>query len=363
MAALPAALVESTLFGHQKGAFSGAVADQAGCCEQAHRGTLFLDEIGEMPIELQAKLLRFLEDHMVRRVGSGQPRPVDVRVVSATHRHLEREISAGRFREDLFYRLNVVPVELPALRERPEDIPLLALHFLQKSSQAHGKRFEQIAPDALAALAGCRWPGNVRQLRHVIERVVILNEGSIVRASMLPAEVRGTARPASGMPVGPVGPVGRIDAAASTPIAAVAAVAAVAASRNVAPAPAAADPGDSAAPMFPVPIFPEVDGGSGSIGAIRPAGEIEPLESLERRALMDALIRCNGNVAMAAVKLGIGQATLYRKIKKFDLNRGGRPGPDASGRIGGVAGLAGADDESDPDTDAEPDAEADAVPA
>ena len=176
-AAIPSELIESELFGHMKGSFTGAVADRAGKFEQADTGTLFLDEIGDMSPSAQAKVLRVLQDGVVTRVGGSKPVSVDVRVLAATNKKLEEEIAAGRFREDLFYRLNVVPLHVPPLRERREDIPLLVAHFVHLLSSREGvtpRAFEQAAIDLLARM---EWPGNVRELRNTIERLLILGSG------------------------------------------------------------------------------------------------------------------------------------------------------------------------------------------
>jgi PAS domain S-box-containing protein len=176
-AAVPADLFESEFFGHVRGAFTGAVADRVGRFELADRGTLFLDEIGEIPVELQGKLLRVLQEGQFERVGDTRTRSVDVRVVAATNRRLEEEVAAGRFREDLFYRLNVFPIESVPLRERPEDIPLLAAHFLAKVSRRHGRDGLQLSRADVERLQAYHWPGNVRELENLIERALIVSTG------------------------------------------------------------------------------------------------------------------------------------------------------------------------------------------
>ncbi|GIX47535.1 MAG: hypothetical protein KatS3mg131_1746 [Candidatus Tectimicrobiota bacterium] len=176
-AALPAGLIESELFGHEKGAFTGALARRIGRFELAHGGTIFLDEIGDLPLELQGKLLRVLQEGEFERLGGTTTLRVDVRVIAATNRDLAAAVQEGRFREDLFYRLQVFPIQLPPLRERREDIPLLVRHFVQKFSRQLGKRIDTIAPRALEALQAYPWPGNVRELEHLIERAVILSPG------------------------------------------------------------------------------------------------------------------------------------------------------------------------------------------
>ncbi len=179
-AAIPENLFESELFGHEPGAFTGAVSRREGLLEMSNGGTLFLDEIGDMPLTMQSKLLRVLQSREVRRVGGKETFKVDVRIISATNKDLEQEVERGNFREDLYYRLNVVFIELPALRERSEDIPVLVEHFLHKYNTEFGKRIREIRPDALQALVDYRWPGNVRQLEAVIERAILLNDGDVV---------------------------------------------------------------------------------------------------------------------------------------------------------------------------------------
>ncbi len=179
-AAISRELVESELFGHEKGAFTGADARRAGRFEAASGGTIFLDEIGDMPLETQAKVLRVLEERTLERVGGTKPLPVDVRVVAATHRNLEQEVRKGSFREDLYYRLRVVEVELPPLRERVEDLPTLVDRFLAQIADRLGRDKKQIAPDALARLARHGWPGNVRELRNVIEQAAVLSSGPCI---------------------------------------------------------------------------------------------------------------------------------------------------------------------------------------
>jgi transcriptional regulator with GAF, ATPase, and Fis domain len=183
-AALPATLIESELFGREKGAFTGAIARQAGRFEIADGSTIFLDEIGELPLELQPKLLRVLQNGEFERLGGSRTIKVDVRVIAATNRNLAQAVSDGKFREDLFYRLDVFPIELPALRERPEDIPLLSWAFVREFSDSMGKPIEKIAGDSMAAMRAYPWPGNIRELRNVIERAMILAHGPILRVKL-----------------------------------------------------------------------------------------------------------------------------------------------------------------------------------
>ena len=179
-AAIPSELIESELFGHVKGSFTGAVADRAGKFEQAQGGTLFLDEIGDMAPAAQAKVLRALQEHEVTRIGGAQPIKVDVRVLAATNKRLEEEIAGGRFREDLFYRLNVVPLHVPPLRERRDDVPRLARHFATDLARRDGMSPRALSDEALAALSRLDWPGNVRELRNTIERLLIFASGPTI---------------------------------------------------------------------------------------------------------------------------------------------------------------------------------------
>ena len=188
---LPDTLFESELFGHVRGAFTGAVATRRGLLEAADGGTVLIDEIGELSAALQAKLLRVLQERAVRRLGDNESIPIDVRVIAATHRDLRERVASGAFREDLYYRLNVVTITIPPLRERLDDLPLLARHFLDKHAQAAGKVITGFARETLLALSAHRWPGNVRELEHAIERAVALASAPVLLPEDLPAEVRG----------------------------------------------------------------------------------------------------------------------------------------------------------------------------
>jgi two-component system nitrogen regulation response regulator NtrX len=174
-AAIPGELIESELFGHMKGSFTGAIADRAGKFEQANKGTLFLDEIGDMSMAAQAKVLRVLQDNVITRIGGSKPITVDVRVLAATNKNLEQEIAAGRFREDLFYRLNVVPIHVPPLREHREDIPELVEYFVSLLSEKEGFTPRRVSESAMSRLMDLDWPGNVRELRNTVERMLILS--------------------------------------------------------------------------------------------------------------------------------------------------------------------------------------------
>jgi two-component system nitrogen regulation response regulator NtrX len=200
-AAIPEDLIESELFGHEKGAFTGALARRRGRFELAHGGTLFLDEVGDMSLKTQAKVLRALEEQSFERIGGSETIKVDVRVIAASNRNLTALIGEGRFREDLYYRLNVIPIEVPPLRTRRQDIPLLIEHFLGRFCAENGRRPKRIAADALAYFLACDWPGNVRELRNMVERLVIMVPGDVITAEDLPAPLR----PKSDAPLAPGG--------------------------------------------------------------------------------------------------------------------------------------------------------------
>ncbi|MBL9086678.1 MAG: sigma-54-dependent Fis family transcriptional regulator [Planctomycetia bacterium] len=307
MASVPRDLLESTLFGHEKGSFTGAERKRDGAAGEAQGGTLFLDEIGEMPIELQSKLLRFLQEKVYRRVGGGEDLKADVRIVAATNRDPLEEVRAGRLRLDLYYRLAVVPIVLPSLAERRSDIGRLGLHFLHELSTVHGKSFHTIAADALARLETAPWPGNVRQLRHVVERAVVLYEGPVLTPPMLPPDLE--ADPKVARPSAPVAP-------AAVPLPPVPA------------APAPYVPPSPVAPLPPPVVAPAptttTATGTRVAGAPAPEPLIVPLATLERQAIQRALEAC-GSPAEAAEKLGISAATMYRRIKEYGLRAEGVP--------------------------------------
>jgi DNA-binding NtrC family response regulator len=273
-AALATGVLESELFGHEKGAFTGAVGRRPGRFELAEGGTLFLDEIGDVPLDVQVKLLRVLQERELERVGGTETVKVDVRVVSATHRDLERQIAQGTFREDLYYRLNVFPIVLPPLRERPGDISLLGDHFVAKYARSFGKTIRGLDPEAKAALGGYSWPGNVRELENVIERALILTRGPDVTA----ADLEFTRRAPSVHPSG---------AAAGT----------------------AGLPATGGA-------FPGGDTGAAREGA-RPLQE--RLSEQERTEIVAAIDQSQGNIAHAARRLGINRSTLYYRMRKHGL--------------------------------------------
>ncbi|MDB4995350.1 MAG: Response regulator of zinc sigma-54-dependent two-component system [Myxococcaceae bacterium] len=257
-AALPETLLESELFGHEKGAFTGATSRKPGRVELAHKGTLFLDEIGDIPPAVQVKLLRVIQERELERVGGTQTIKVDVRFLAATHRDLEAMVAAKTFREDLFYRLNVVPLRVPSLRERAGDIDALARHFCEKFGAANGKPAITLEPGALAILRGNAWPGNVRQLQNLMERLVVLAEGDAIRASDVERELT---------PSQPVAPV----------------------REDTAPAPAQ----------------------GASLDAHR--------RGAEREALVTALAQAGNNRTLAARLLNVSRRTLYNKLKEHGL--------------------------------------------
>ncbi len=253
--AIPEQLLESELYGHERGAFTDAKRFKKGLFELADGGTLFLDEIGEMVPQLQSKLLRVLETRTFRRVGGHADITVDVRVVAATHRDLSKMVAEGRFREDLYFRLNVVPVEIPPLRDRRDDVAVLAEHFVQRFCRELGRPAAKLTPAALTLLEGYAWPGNVRELKNVIERVVLLEADDVILPEHLPAEISH--------------------------------------GRGAAPADAATNP--------------------------FPPGVVLPFTEIEKRAIEHALRVCDGNKTRAAQQLGISRQTLRTKLKEYAL--------------------------------------------
>jgi transcriptional regulator with PAS, ATPase and Fis domain len=257
-------LMESELFGHAKGAFTGAVANKTGLLEAAEDGTAFFDEIGELPPELQVKLLRVIQDKEIRPVGSLVCHKADFRIIAATHRDLTKEVERGRFRRDLYYRLNVVSVRLPPLRERKEDIPALVAHFLTR----HGNR-HTVTQEIMDALLSYDWPGNVRELENCVERMVAMNSGPVLDAADLPTGLQNSL-----LAIKPEG-------------LALSAVAAL---------------GETPA-LGPSPDLPPV----------------VPLQQSEQQAIFNALNFTRGDRARAAQLLGISRTTLYRKLKQYQL--------------------------------------------
>lgn len=298
--AIPGELIESELFGHEKGAFTGAVAARKGRFELAEGGTLFLDEIGDMPFPMQVKLLRVLQERTFERVGSGKPQSCDVRIIAATHQHLEDKVAAGEFRGDLFYRLNVFPIEVPALRERTTDIPELVARFVEQFA-AEGQLAPKLMPDALTQLAGYEWPGNIRELANLVERLAILHSGRPVRAGDLPAKyLTAGAKDAVGSHE-PGAPVQEdlTDLFATPP------------SQSVeTPLESDFSPNDVWVPTAPV--------------TEQPAWPIDlkaHVADVERALIEAALNDADGVIAQAAKYLSLQRTTLVEKIKKYGIRR------------------------------------------
>ena len=279
--ALPANLVESILFGHEKGSFTGAHDKHLGKFQEANGGALFLDEIGELPLDMQVKLLRALQESEIDPVGAKRPVKVDVRIISATNRDLQLAVKEGRFREDLFYRLNVYPVEAPSLRARREDVPSLVEHFIRRFNVEEGKRVVGATPDTIQMLQVFDWPGNVRQLENAVYRAIVLCDGPYLQPHDFPA-ISGIAAPAVDYE-----PAASFDASASAPIAMV----------------------STSAPSLqeaPVRILDE-------------KGHLRTLEEIERDLIQHAIEIYAGHMSEVARRLGIGRSTLYRKVREQGL--------------------------------------------
>jgi two-component system nitrogen regulation response regulator NtrX len=269
-AAIPRDLVESEMFGHERGAFTGATDRRLGRFELAHTGTLFLDEVGDLGAEAQAKLLRAIEAREIERVGGGKPIKIDVRILAATNKDLGRAVADGSFREDLFFRLNVIPMQLPPLRDRPGDLPALVRHFSARHRTRTGRPLVQWHDDALGALGSYRWPGNVRELANVVERLAILHAGSVVgRAEVLQV----------------------LPAVATDPFTMLS---------NDTPA-------HGAETLLPMPTLPLSDA----------------LDAYERRLISAALAQSDGNVAEAARRLQTDRPNLYRRMRRLGLAAAG----------------------------------------
>jgi len=266
-AAIPRELIESELFGHERGAFTGATRRKIGLIEQAHTGTIFLDEIGDMSLDTQAKLLRVLQENELLRVGGTQPIRFDVRVIAATNKNLDKEIQVGNFRDDLFFRIAVIPIHVPPLRERREDILVLATYFLNQLAQAYGRRPKRLSPDAVAVLENYQWPGNVRELRNIIERLMIMGEAETISAE----QVR------------------------------------------------------QALPMFDVPISASVASTQSNGEATHHLEADEALslrdrvENFERRLLARVFEEVKGNVSEMARRLRTDRANLHRKLQRYNI--------------------------------------------
>jgi len=287
-AALTESLIESELFGHEKGAFTGATEKKAGRFEMADRGTLFLDEVGELPLGLQTKFLRVLEERRFERVGGQKAIEVDVRVVAASNRDLHEMVKRGQFREDLFYRLSVIAIDVPPLRERLDDVPLLADHFLARFRHQAGRRLSGFSPEALAAMQRYHWPGNVRELRNAVERAIVLGERDTIQPQDLPPQVLAQAQPPRMRTSSPTPPLGSAISSAQLAV--------------------------------PPPSGPHVTIDSGPVPQLAAAPpRAKSLRELEKEGILAALAATNGNKAQAAAILEIDRSTLYKKLKDYDI--------------------------------------------
>ncbi|MEC9251310.1 MAG: sigma-54 dependent transcriptional regulator [Pseudomonadota bacterium] len=271
--AIPENLVESTLFGHEKGAFTGAVGKHAGKFQEADGGTLFLDEIGELPLDMQVKLLRALQEGEVDPVGSKRPVKVNVRIISATNRDLAEQVAAGQFREDLFYRLNVFPIEVPSLKERKEDVPALVRHFIGRFNAQEDKSIMDAAPETHALLSGYDWPGNVRQLENSVFRAVVLADTDYLKPEDFP-QISGL-----------------------TPSI------------------------ETEAPVTGADVLADVAAGfAAPVEIMDDGGHLRSLEDIERDLIEFAIENYAGRMSEVARRLGVGRSTLYRKVREYDLD-------------------------------------------
>jgi DNA-binding NtrC family response regulator len=303
--AIPDNLVESILFGHEKGAFTGATERHVGKFVEASGGTLFLDEVGELPLAAQVKLLRAIQEGEVEPVGAKKPVKVDVRLISATNRDLIADVKSARFREDLFYRLHVFPIAVPALCDRPEDIPELARHFLARFSAEEGKRGRRLSAEALALLCAYRWPGNVRQLENAVFRAVVLAEGDVLGVDEFPqiaAQIAGFVAAAS---VAPEMTNTQEDGAEDLH----------------APAAAASAFGAEASVALPAapPMAPGVGAPAGALALLDGNGDVRALEDIEAEVIRFAIAHYRGQMSEVARRLRIGRSTLYRKLDSLGL--------------------------------------------
>ena len=284
-AAIPEELIESELFGHERGAFTGATEKQVGKFEQADGGTIFLDEVGDMSAKTQAKVLRVLQEGEVERIGSNKTLKVDVRVIAATNKDLEVEIAEGRFRDDLYFRLSVIPIYVPSLRERVEDIPMLVQHFSQQFSQNNGRRAARFAPGAIQALMQARWRGNIRELRNVVERLLIMSERDVIEAADVAMFVRGVGRPPAAVAppgVSPAAEAVQVDAGATVAL----------------PAPM---------PVAPAPPLP---------ATLREFKEVS-----ERAFLVEKLKEHGWNISKTAEVIDTPRSNLYKKLEQYNIRQ------------------------------------------
>lgn len=279
--AIPENLVESILFGHEKGAFTGAVSRSPGKFVEADGGTLFLDEIGELPLDMQVKLLRALQEGEVDPVGARRPVKVDVRIISATNRDLASRVKEGNFREDLYYRLNVFPVEMPSLRERVEDVPALVDHFIGRFNASEGTNIQGASEDTLKMLCAFDWPGNVRQLENAVFRAVVLCEGELLQPYDFP-QISGMMPEIASLPAVPSRPEPANDTVPTPPAA------------------------SASTEGSPVPVIED--------------GEVRALSDVERDLIAYAIDFYEGHMSEVSRRLGIGRSTLYRKVREYGLD-------------------------------------------
>jgi len=323
-AALPETLLESELFGHEKGAFTGAAERRLGRFELADEGTIFLDEVGECPLATQVKLLRVLEDRTFFRVGGTQAIRVDVRVIAATNKAIKEQVALGRFRDDLYYRLNVLAIYLPPLRERRSDIPILVRRFITEFATEHDRAFKGITPEALQILVDADWPGNIRQLRNLIESMVVLAPEGEIRASDIPADIREHGR---GLPMR-LAPSGDIPAGGGAGVGgqelAFILHSLVELKLQVEELRRRLDEGPQRVEVIEVGPGSAVSPLALAESSQVPEGEVlyrpgMTMAEVERAAIEAALRDTKGNRRKAAEVLGIGERTLYRKLKEYAL--------------------------------------------
>lgn len=318
-AAIPEELLESELFGHEKGSFTGAIRTRIGKFELADKGTIFLDEIGDMSPNLQVKLLRILQERCFERVGGTKVININLRVIAATNQNLEKAIEERRFREDLYYRLNVIPIEVPGLRERGDDITQLIGHFIKKFNKEKNRRVSGVSPEALAMLKSYRWPGNVRELEHMMERLVILKRDGVVQVKDLPPKVRSSKPTDDGQLLSDMLLVGNPDDLVETGVSGLELPVVETAVRSVEShekfsdeIPANGTNGNGAA----TEVLP------GAFKVVLPEDGLnlkEEVDQFETKLILEAMRRCNGVKNKAAALLGLNRTTLVEKLKKKKL--------------------------------------------
>ena len=320
--AIPENLVESELFGSKKGSYTGSTADKKGLFESANGGTLFLDEVGELSLATQVKLLRFLQSHEIRRVGETEARYLDIRIIAATNRNLQQAMHEGRFREDLYYRLNTFHLQLPPLRDRKPVIPNLIRYFILKNKEAQGKEIHDLEPAALYALTKYPYPGNIRELENIMEHAIVLSEGGVIKLEDLPEYVQVEAREKTVA-------IPHIKEAVSNK---------ESAGKPVFDNDEEAEENEKSAenPLGKPIHFEPISGKTDSAGLLThnptkfithnpmpEEEEILSLDEMERRHILHALSICKGNKTEVCKKLGISRATLWRKLKELKIEMDG----------------------------------------